>query len=139
MVSGGTPFRLCLGVIWLPKVFGIPATILHAPLLANHYAGGVLEFTASVDVFGSEALNIAPFGCGIHLALASDWPHPSFDGDRLPSERTVDASGFRASCNLNASLLGLVSSYRGDVLPAPMLQSPEVSVRLDLRDEWNLG
>ncbi|MBN2494524.1 MAG: inner membrane CreD family protein [Deltaproteobacteria bacterium] len=109
--------------------FGIPATILHAPVRAARFAGGALDFSAQVDAFGSEALHIAPLGRKTHMALTSDWPHPSFDGDRLPSERTVEDRGFRASWDLDASLMGLVPAHTGAALPRPMLESPEVSLR----------
>lgn len=110
------------------NLFGISSTILHAPIsMLNE---GTARFTAKVEAFGSGALHIAPLGQVVEVKLNSDWSHPSFDGARLPTARTVDEKGFRANWDLNASLLGVIPSYLGNSLPSPMAQSPEISVRL---------
>ena len=46
---------------------------------------------------GSSTLSFAPAARETRVALASDWPHPSFSGAFLPAERTVTDQGFTAS------------------------------------------
>ncbi|MFC1609370.1 cell envelope integrity protein CreD [Myxococcota bacterium] len=108
--------------------FGISTTMLHAPLEVPP-AKEKAKFTAKIEAFGSDTLHIAPLGKEVGVMLSSDWPHPSFDGARLPTDRTVDDAGFRASWDFSASLLGVMPGYLGDRLPAPMAQSPTISVR----------
>ena len=61
-----------------------------------------LKVQMAVEIVGTGELAIAPVGESTRVALASDWPHPSFGGRFLPLERTVDATGFRATWRLNA-------------------------------------
>lgn len=54
-------------------------------------------FTVDLVLNGSVALTAAPVARDTRMALASDWPHPSFAGAFLPDERQVSAAGFSAS------------------------------------------
>ncbi len=87
-------------------------------------------FRANIEAFGSDSFHIAPVGKDVRLAMDSDWPHPSFDGARLPSSRTVTADGFEATWDFNAALLGGISSHEGASLSTHIAASPRVSVRL---------
>jgi len=74
---------------------------------------GVHAMTASVDAVkagdypfqmqlklqGTNDLQITPVGRISKVILSSDWANPSFAGEYLPSERTVDSKGFRAVWN----------------------------------------
>jgi len=55
-----------------------------------------LDFGFDLALQGTGQLDIVPVGRDSKVALAADWPHPSFMGDFLPAEREVDAAGFRA-------------------------------------------
>ena len=46
---------------------------------------------------GSTSLEVAPVARETHMTMTSDWPHPSFSGAFLPTERSVRADGFSAS------------------------------------------
>ena len=61
-----------------------------------------LAVQMALDLVGTGDLAFAPVGEATRVTLASDWPHPSFEGRFLPVERTVDESGFRATWKLNA-------------------------------------
>jgi inner membrane protein len=54
-------------------------------------------FTVDLAFNGSVSLSVAPVARETRLALASDWPHPSFTGAFLPDERQVTAAGFTAA------------------------------------------
>jgi inner membrane protein len=56
-----------------------------------------LAFTIPLKLSGTDSLAIAPVGRDSTVAIASDWPHPSFFGSFLPESRTVEASGFSAA------------------------------------------
>jgi inner membrane protein len=56
-----------------------------------------VRFDLKLTIAGGGALKFAPAGEETSIALKSDWPHPSFQGARLPDERAVSGAGFKAS------------------------------------------
>jgi inner membrane protein len=65
-------------------------------------AAAPLRLELALEVVGTGALDIAPTGETTTVTLASDWPHPSFQGRFLPNEREVGPRGFKASWRLSA-------------------------------------
>lgn len=67
-----------------------------------HINAGLVEpgkeytFELSLQLQGTGQFNLIPLGKESHLSLTSDWPHPSFTGDFLPVERSINAQGFSA-------------------------------------------
>jgi inner membrane protein len=55
-----------------------------------------IEFALPLALNGSEAVNFAPFGESTLVELSSNYEHPSFQGNWLPSDRTVTTDGFSA-------------------------------------------
>ena len=72
--------------------------------VAEAYAGAARPLAAQIalELVGIGDLAFAPVGDSTRVALASDWPHPSFAGRFLPVEREVRATGFNARWQLNA-------------------------------------
>lgn len=110
-------------------VLGITSSLLRTPVALGRYQGKKFSFKARVDMTGSSSVGIAPLAEQSSVALRSDWPHPSFAGDRLPTARTISAEGFRATWDLNGSLLGIPSTYTGERILDRMLHSPLLTVR----------
>lgn len=54
-------------------------------------------YSQHVSFNGSQGLNFVPVGDVTTIALASPWPHPSFQGSVLPVEHEVRPDGFTAS------------------------------------------
>lgn len=70
---------------------------VHAPLPALDSQGGqVLDFAFDLKLQGTEQLDVVPVGRDSRVSLKSDWPHPSFVGEYLPSHREITAQGFSA-------------------------------------------
>lgn len=70
---------------------------LHIPLGSFDPAtGGAYNFGLPLNLTGSERLALAPTANDTRLALKSDWPHPSFQGRFLPTQRSVTQQGFEA-------------------------------------------
>ena len=80
---------------------GLSASI---PLTASE-SGTKLSFAINYTIKGSEQLHFVPLSGDSKFTLRSTWPDPSFDGSNLPSERTVNDSGFTASWNFNKANL----------------------------------
>ncbi len=77
-----------------PKI--LAGSGVHTPL----GAGGPLEaaeFRIDLALNGSRSIRFLPAGRETEVSLASDWPHPSFQGGFLPSTRVINEEGFEAS------------------------------------------
>ena len=105
---------------------GIPGPVLHAPAIRR---GGTVTLAATIEAFGSDTLDLTPFGESVAVVLKSDWPHPSFNGARLPTSRTVDDSGFAATWHLDSTTSGMMTSQIGDSLADTSSRSPAITVR----------
>jgi inner membrane protein len=79
---------------------------LSAPVQLNtNDIGKPIAYQITIRIKGSEQLHFIPLSGNSHFALGSTWPNPSFDGNNLPSERTVSEKGFSASWNFNKANL----------------------------------
>ncbi len=56
-----------------------------------------IAFDLALTIAGGGSLRFAPAGEETTIALEGPWPHPSFQGARLPDDRTVSDAGFKAS------------------------------------------
>jgi len=73
-------------------------TGVHAPLPSvSASAGGRFAYEIALKLDGTSQFQVTPVGRDSQVQLASDWPHPSFDGEFLPTDRSVSDAGFRAS------------------------------------------
>ena len=64
-----------------------------------------LAFSYQIKLRGSEQLSFVPLSGNSHFTLHSTWPNPSFDGNTLPSDRSVSEKGFAATWNFNKANL----------------------------------
>jgi inner membrane protein len=99
---------------------------IHADLgaLSNPAATAPAEhrFRIKLALRGSQRLDIVPVGRSTRVALASDWPHPSFTGRLLPEADTrISDAGFAATwatthyaTNLAQVLQGCLRTKRCD-------------------------
>ncbi|MNF43746.1 Inner membrane protein CreD [compost metagenome] len=70
---------------------------VHVPLAALQAAvPQSLDFAFDLKLQGTSGLSITPVGRDSRVELSSPWPHPSFIGEFLPSERSISAEGFSA-------------------------------------------
>lgn len=58
------------------------------------------EFSFPLSLNGSDILLFTPYGNDTRVSLKSDWIDPSFQGNWLPTNHTVDNSGFDASWSI---------------------------------------
>jgi inner membrane protein len=82
-----------------PGEFDLATSGIHAPL-----AGGApistVDFKFPLVLNGSLGAYFVPFGRETGVTLKSNWPDPSFQGNWLPSKRSVTGSGFEASWSI---------------------------------------
>jgi inner membrane protein len=78
------------------------ASGLHVPLPALRAAQAhTYAFAFSLELAGSESLALQPMSADTTVAMRSDWPHPSFQGQFLPVAHDIAASGFTASWKIS--------------------------------------
>ncbi|MDO5290815.1 MAG: cell envelope integrity protein CreD [Pseudomonadota bacterium] len=93
------------GVPHLPTGSALAGGI-HAPLsdgaLAAFRAGHALPFSLELNLMGQQDLSVLPLGQDTRAHLTSPWPHPSFGGRFLATDRSVSGSGFDARWHITA-------------------------------------
>jgi len=79
---------------------------LHAEVPGFASDGGVpaapLQATLTLQIVGTAQLALVPVAQHTDWALRSDWPHPSFGGRFLPTQREVNEQGFNARWAVSA-------------------------------------
>jgi inner membrane protein len=85
---------------------------IHVRLPENIDFSVPLETKIELELLGTERFSIVPLGGATQINLTSNWPHPSFDGQFLPSERKITDKGFEASWRVSS----LASSAQQDVM-----------------------
>ena len=85
---------------------------IHVRLPENTDFSTPLEAQIDLELMGTERFSIVPLGGATQINLTSNWPHPSFDGQFLPSERKITDKGFEASWRVSS----LASSAQQDVM-----------------------
>ena len=58
------------------------------------------QFSCSLSLQGSSGLFFAPMGKNTAASIESNWPDPSFQGNWLPNEQSVDDHGFQAKWHI---------------------------------------
>lgn len=72
----------------------VPMALVAAP--------GPFRVTLALELAGTQALAFAPVADSTEVTLRSEWPHPSFGGQFLPTERKVSSQGFQASWRMTS-------------------------------------
>lgn len=75
---------------------------IQASLPNNTQVNAPLVAELELELLGTESLNFVPVGSATQVNLTSNWPHPSFTGDFLPSERKISEKGFEANWRISA-------------------------------------
>ncbi len=86
----------------------------HAPLSGVQPATGTgLSVRLNLELAGTRGFSMAPVADTTLVRLRGDWPHPSFGGRFLPSERVVRADGFDATWKVSSLASTASQSWRG--------------------------
>ncbi|WP_298208491.1 cell envelope integrity protein CreD [Acidovorax sp.] len=98
LALGGQTLALKPGTFHPTYSRGLHATL---PESVRGKADG-LTATLDLELVGTERLAIVPLGGNTEVLMTSSWPHPSFAGRFLPSEREVKKTGFSAQWRLSS-------------------------------------
>ncbi|MDK9365596.1 cell envelope integrity protein CreD [Lelliottia wanjuensis] len=69
---------------------------IHIPLTWETLNAKNIDLEMSLNLNGTGSFSVVPVGRNSELTLRSNWPHPGFMGDYLPSKREISESGFQA-------------------------------------------
>ncbi|HEX4937372.1 MAG TPA: cell envelope integrity protein CreD, partial [Candidatus Kapabacteria bacterium] len=72
------------------------------------------QFHLRFQLHGSNQLFVTPAGKRSTLQMSGQWPAPSFQGEWLPSTRTVDAGGFSAQWDIPFIAKGMPMQWEGE-------------------------
>jgi inner membrane protein len=75
---------------------------IHAVVPVDDTLGSTASFDVELPLHGSSRLEFVPIADNNTVRLSSAWPHPSFVGNFLATERTISPDGFEAEWNVNA-------------------------------------
>ena len=98
LTLGGQTLALKPGTFHPQYSRGLHATLPESVLSATDGLAATLD----LELVGTERLSIVPLGSNTEVQLESGWPHPSFTGRFLPSERAVRDDGFTAQWRLSS-------------------------------------
>jgi inner membrane protein len=69
---------------------------IHVPLASADVTRKPLKLEMSFSLNGTGTFSVVPLGRNSEMTLVSDWPHPGFMGDFLPTKREISPTGFQA-------------------------------------------
>lgn len=69
---------------------------LSAALPPSLWGQASLAGSVALQLSGTDHLALLPLGGETSVALSSDWPHPGFTGEHLPTRREIRRDGFSA-------------------------------------------
>lgn len=90
-----------------------PTSGVSVPFPISDPAAG-FKFALRMPISGGGGLNFSPVGEETAVSISSDWPHPSFQGARLPEARTISAKGFAAEWRVPYLARSLPRSFIAD-------------------------
>jgi inner membrane protein len=73
-----------------------------------------VDFALNLSLKGSDYLHFIPVGKETNVKLGSKCPNPSFEGDFLPTNRTVDTDGFSADWKVLHLNRNFPQTYTGE-------------------------
>ncbi|WP_196207782.1 cell envelope integrity protein CreD [Citrobacter sp. Res13-Sevr-PEB04-36] len=97
-----------IGVVKVPQINGMSLAVepgtgldgraqgIHIPLPDAGWTKQNLSLAMSLNLSGTGDFSVVPIGRNSEMTLTSNWPHPNFLGDFLPTKREVSTSGFTA-------------------------------------------
>lgn len=84
------------------SLLGFIAEGVHVPLSPEGLAaGGELVLALDAQLAGTQSLEWSPLAGEASVSVEADWPHPSFQGQRLPDDPVVTDAGFSARWSLS--------------------------------------
>ena len=88
------------------------------------------KFSFPLSLNGSLGLSLTPFGQQTVVELQSDYGHPSFQGNWLPTERSVSATAFQAKWSIPFLGRNYPQAWRGEAKMSEAVDGSRFGVEL---------
>ena len=98
------------GVEWLESGVSIPVPLPATPG----------EFRLSFVLAGTRHFSLSAVGGTNVIEMASDWPHPKFTGEFLPTLHQISAEGFTASWQISSLARGVPGNFVQEQQPGAL-------------------
>jgi len=86
---------------------------IHAPLPnTDHDTLQRYRFSVKLALRGMSSFRFSPVGDSSSITIASNWPHPRFEGRYLPSHREIDDEGFKAEWQMSTFSTNIAEQAR---------------------------
>ena len=119
----GAPLKVFAG-----STSGLLGPGLHAPVSSvDGSQASHLDFDMEMGIQGTSQFDVIPVGRDTRIVLTSNWPNPSFNGQYLPAQHTITASGFQAQWNTSFFSTNLEETLHNCNTSTPC---PEVNSRV---------
>lgn len=95
--------------------------------------GQAIEVRLAARIQGTHALNFAPLAGEARVTVQADWPHPSFQGQRLPDGSNIGEAGFDAEWSLSrlsGQAVHMLPQCRADSAGCAAVEAAQFGVRL---------
>ena len=102
---------------------------IHASL-KNELEGDAFDFSFPLALNGSEGAFFTPFGQETSVELTSNWTDPSFQGNWLPSQRSVTSEGFEATWSIPFLGRNYPQQWQSDAGYEKVVPASEFGVKL---------
>jgi inner membrane protein len=98
------------------------------PSIADAQLKDAQQLRIAMQLVGVESLSFVPLGNENLVEMTSDWPHPSFAGAFLPTERAVNEKGFQSKWSVSSLASNARAGVaRGDTLCVGMAAESDPS------------
>jgi inner membrane protein len=92
------------------------------PTLPEEASAWPLAFSLTLTIRGSGSIGFLPVGARTDVAVAADWPHPSFVAPHLPADAAISDDGFSAAWQISRFARALPQAWTSDVASADTLR-----------------
>ncbi|RZT42040.1 cell envelope integrity protein CreD [Cupriavidus agavae] len=99
---GGAAVKLAQGTRLGSLLQGLHGRIDASAAVGKPAEARVVPFSMKLAVLGARTMSITPVADLNQFSMQSPWPHPSFDGEFLPRQRSVSAEGFKADWSITS-------------------------------------
>ncbi len=82
-----------------------------------------LDFSFKLNLHGSQNIFLLPAGETTKIKLQSNWPHPKFSGDFLPTKRNITSKGFSAEWNIPLFSRGQSQTFHNNAISGKAVQA----------------
>ena len=135
-ISGASSIQNNIEIIWNNKTYGAEPGMGESGInqagfftrIADNFNNKQQHFQIDLELNGSKSLHVTPMGKNSSIRMGSDWPDPSFQGYKLPSQHDITPQGFNAEWRIPAISLAYPLQWLNEKFDESKLHQSMVGV-----------